>query len=200
MRAFSLPAVETALFDNCKRNKKIILWLSVVWLAAFVVSLFFAGRVAAFRDAEILHFYLVIFDAGRAAGLFFRELLSLALFLLLLALLSLHVSLVPVVYLFFAFRGFAMAVLVWQLFAIGVFAGIAGLFFILPFVLLNYFLLLLYGAYAVSCAFYFRRCRAVDWKLLLTGLLVYLALIAVALLLELLLFLVVLKPFFGLAA
>ena len=167
-------------------------------LISFSVSIFFIGRLEVLQQTTVVHFYLIIFDAGSAFSLFCHELFGLALFLLMLGGLSLHFCLIPVIYIFFIYRGFAVAVLVWNLFCKGVFVGIAGLFFVVPFVLFNYFLLVLFGAFCVSCALYFRRCRFRDFRMLCGGFLVYLALVAVALLAELLLFLLLLKPFFGL--
>ena len=197
MRIFRIPAVETALVDNWKRNRRRIFWLSVVFLAAFGVSMFVAGQISVLRDLDISRFYILIFAPGECAGLFFRELFSLLLFLGILALFSLHPALIPAIYVFVAFRGFAAAVFVWQLFAEGVFAGIAGLFFLLPFVLLNDFLLILFGAYMICCALYFRRSRCLDWRTLGWGIAVYACLLALSLVLEVLLFLLVLRPFFG---
>lgn len=190
--------ISTTLWDNLKMNRRTILCLSVCMLISFAVSIFFVHNVEILQGTKVVHFYLIIFDAGSAFSLFFRELFGLGLFLLLLGVLSLHYTLIPVVYVFFAYRGFAVAVLVFNLFAKGVFIGIAGIFFVLPFVLFNYFLLVLFGAFCISSSLYFRRCRFIDWHLLCGGFLVYLALIAAALLLELLLFLLVLRPFFGL--
>lgn len=190
--------LQTALWDNLKMNRRTILWLSVCMLISFAVSIFFVHDLEILQDTKVVHFYLIIFDAGSAFSLFLREFFGLGLFLLLLGVLSLHYTLIPVVYIFFVYRGFAVAVLVYNLFCKGVFIGIAGLFFVLPFVLFNYFLLLLFGAFCISSSLYFHRCRAVDWRMLCGGFLVYLILITAALLLELLLFLIVLKPFFGL--